>query len=93
MDWTEKVVKGCRGSNPALENHYDEVLQTGRQQLELLKRETTQEQPTPSKENRSSNATPVREARELPADVVNAITNGLHKDNQEIFGQDYDKKT
>jgi guanosine-3',5'-bis(diphosphate) 3'-pyrophosphohydrolase len=37
LDWTEKVVKGCRGCNPTLEEHYDEVLQTGRQQLEFLK--------------------------------------------------------
>ena len=37
LDWTEKVVKGCRGCNQALENHYDQVLQNGRQQLEMLK--------------------------------------------------------
>jgi guanosine-3',5'-bis(diphosphate) 3'-pyrophosphohydrolase len=37
LDWTEKVVKGCRGCNPALENHYDQVLRKGQQQLEVLK--------------------------------------------------------
>ena len=40
LDWTEKVVMGCRGCNQALENHYDEVLQIGRQQLEFLKQDT-----------------------------------------------------
>lgn len=37
LDWTEKVVKGCRGCTPALENHYDEVLEEGYRQLERLK--------------------------------------------------------
>jgi guanosine-3',5'-bis(diphosphate) 3'-pyrophosphohydrolase len=40
LDWTEKVVKGCRGCNSNLENHYDEILQNGRQQLESLKQDT-----------------------------------------------------
>lgn len=30
LDWTEQVVAGCRGVNPALERHYDEVLRAGR---------------------------------------------------------------
>ena len=30
LDWTEQVVAGCRGGNPALERHYDEVLKKGR---------------------------------------------------------------
>ncbi len=33
LDWTEQVVAGCRGSNPALENFYDEVLREGRKVL------------------------------------------------------------
>jgi guanosine-3',5'-bis(diphosphate) 3'-pyrophosphohydrolase len=34
LDWTEQVVRGCRGVNPALERRYDEALQSGRQALE-----------------------------------------------------------
>jgi hypothetical protein len=34
LDWTEKVVGGCRGTNPGLERHYDEVLRAGRLALE-----------------------------------------------------------
>lgn len=34
LDWTERVVAGCRGSNPALERYYDEVLREGRSVLE-----------------------------------------------------------
>lgn len=30
LDWTEQVVRGCRGANPALETFYDEVLRAGR---------------------------------------------------------------
>jgi guanosine-3',5'-bis(diphosphate) 3'-pyrophosphohydrolase len=30
LDWTEKVVAGCRGTNPGLEKLYDEVLEKGR---------------------------------------------------------------
>ena len=30
LDWTEKVVAGCRGTNDPLERHYDEVLKKGR---------------------------------------------------------------
>jgi guanosine-3',5'-bis(diphosphate) 3'-pyrophosphohydrolase len=30
LDWTEKVVRGCRGTNDALEELYDEVLKKGR---------------------------------------------------------------
>jgi guanosine-3',5'-bis(diphosphate) 3'-pyrophosphohydrolase len=40
LDWTEKVVNGCRGCNPNLENHFDQVLQAGRQKLELLNQDT-----------------------------------------------------
>ena len=34
LDWTERVIAGVRGCNPALENFYDEVLAKGRQVLE-----------------------------------------------------------
>ena len=30
LDWTEKVVAGCRGTNDALEKRYDDVLTKGR---------------------------------------------------------------
>ena len=30
LDWTEKVVAGCRGTNAPLEKLYDEVLERGR---------------------------------------------------------------
>ena len=30
LDWTEKVVAGCRGTNAPLEKLYDEVLKRGR---------------------------------------------------------------
>jgi guanosine-3',5'-bis(diphosphate) 3'-pyrophosphohydrolase len=30
LDWTEKVVAGCRGTNAPLEKFYDEVLKQGR---------------------------------------------------------------
>ena len=33
LDWTEKVVAGCRGTNDALEILYDQVLATGRATL------------------------------------------------------------
>jgi guanosine-3',5'-bis(diphosphate) 3'-pyrophosphohydrolase len=33
LDWTEKVVEGCRGSNAALERYYDEMLRQGRAAL------------------------------------------------------------
>jgi guanosine-3',5'-bis(diphosphate) 3'-pyrophosphohydrolase len=33
LDWTERVVDGLRGSNPALENLYDELLAEGRRLL------------------------------------------------------------
>jgi (p)ppGpp synthase/HD superfamily hydrolase len=33
LDWTEKVVEGCRGCNATLENFYDQVLAEGRQVL------------------------------------------------------------
>jgi hypothetical protein len=35
LDWTEQVVAGCRGCNPALEDFYDEVLREGRQSASL----------------------------------------------------------
>ncbi len=34
LDWTEQVVRSCRGANPGLEGYYDEVLQAGRVALE-----------------------------------------------------------
>ncbi len=34
LDWTEQVVKGCRGTNAELERYYDEVLWEGRLALE-----------------------------------------------------------
>lgn len=33
LDWTEQVVEGCRGCNPALERFYDQVLSEGRKVL------------------------------------------------------------
>lgn len=33
LDWADQVVAGCRGSNPALEALYDEVLAQGREAL------------------------------------------------------------
>lgn len=33
LDWTEKVVAGCRGTNEALEKLYDQTLSTGRAKL------------------------------------------------------------
>ena len=33
LDWTEKVIAGCRGTNDALERHYDQVLEQGRAML------------------------------------------------------------
>lgn len=33
--WTEQVVNGLRGTNPALEQQYDELLQSGKQLLEI----------------------------------------------------------
>jgi len=33
LDWTEQVVQGCRGANPALEKFYDQVLREGRRVL------------------------------------------------------------
>ena len=33
FDWTEKVVRGCRGVNPDLERYYDEALRAGREAL------------------------------------------------------------
>jgi len=33
FDWTERVVRGCRGTNTALEARYDEVLATARTRL------------------------------------------------------------
>ncbi len=34
--WTEKVVAGLRGVNAKLENHYDELLASGKQSLGIL---------------------------------------------------------
>lgn len=33
LDWTERVIAGCRGANPALERRYDEVLRDARARL------------------------------------------------------------
>jgi guanosine-3',5'-bis(diphosphate) 3'-pyrophosphohydrolase len=33
LDWTERVVAGCRGSNAALEDYFDRVLEHGRAAL------------------------------------------------------------
>ncbi len=33
LDWTDQVVRGCRGTNAALESYYDEVLRAGRNLL------------------------------------------------------------
>ncbi len=33
LDWTEQVINGLRGQNPALEARYDEVLALGRKQI------------------------------------------------------------
>jgi guanosine-3',5'-bis(diphosphate) 3'-pyrophosphohydrolase len=38
LDWTEQVVRGCRGSSPALERRYDEALRSGRAVLEARPR-------------------------------------------------------
>jgi guanosine-3',5'-bis(diphosphate) 3'-pyrophosphohydrolase len=35
--WTEQVVAGLRGTNPALENHYDELLALGKRILNIIK--------------------------------------------------------
>lgn len=37
LDWTEQVVAGCRGTNPKLEQFYDEFLKTVREQLMELR--------------------------------------------------------
>jgi (p)ppGpp synthase/HD superfamily hydrolase len=34
LDWTKEVVAGCRGTNPALERLYDQVLAQGRARLQ-----------------------------------------------------------
>lgn len=34
LDWTEQVINGLRGQNPALEAHYDAVLAEARQMLD-----------------------------------------------------------
>ncbi len=33
LDWTEQVVAGCRGANPALEKFYDQILNEGHRVL------------------------------------------------------------
>ena len=38
LDWTEQVVRGCRGSSPSLERRYDEGLRSGRAVLEARPR-------------------------------------------------------
>lgn len=34
LDWTERVIAGCRGVSPALERRYDEVLREARERVE-----------------------------------------------------------
>ena len=34
LDWTERVVAGCRGCNHALERYYQDVLRQGRAALQ-----------------------------------------------------------
>jgi len=29
LEWTERVVSGCRGASPELERYYDDLLKTG----------------------------------------------------------------
>ncbi len=36
LEWTARVVHGCRGVNAALERHYDGLLRAGRAQLEAI---------------------------------------------------------
>jgi guanosine-3',5'-bis(diphosphate) 3'-pyrophosphohydrolase len=36
LDWTEKVVHGCRGTNDSLECYYDQLLKAGRNALSAL---------------------------------------------------------
>jgi guanosine-3',5'-bis(diphosphate) 3'-pyrophosphohydrolase len=33
LDWSERVVAGCRGSNAALEEHFDSVIATARRSI------------------------------------------------------------
>jgi (p)ppGpp synthase/HD superfamily hydrolase len=33
LDWTERVVAGCRGTNDRLERYYDQVIEAGRAKL------------------------------------------------------------
>lgn len=94
LDWTEKVVNGCRGYNPALENHYDQVLQVGRKQLESLNQDVLSEQQTPLKANLSRSLTPEEReiSKQMGETASKAILQSLHEDNLEIFGEDYFKK-
>ena len=36
LNWSERVIVGCRGSNPALEAHFDELLREGRKVLSSI---------------------------------------------------------
>jgi (p)ppGpp synthase/HD superfamily hydrolase len=40
LDWAEKVVLGCRGSNPDLEQHFETVLKKSRESLVILSSKT-----------------------------------------------------
>lgn len=40
LDWSERVVRGCRGVNPALEAIYDDALAEGRRVIEAERRST-----------------------------------------------------
>jgi guanosine-3',5'-bis(diphosphate) 3'-pyrophosphohydrolase len=35
LDWTEKVIAGCRGTNESLERYYDRMLETARAKLAI----------------------------------------------------------
>jgi guanosine-3',5'-bis(diphosphate) 3'-pyrophosphohydrolase len=34
LDWSAKVVEGCRVCNPPLEHHFDQILQQGKQSIQ-----------------------------------------------------------
>ncbi len=57
-------------------------------------KDTTQEQPTPLKERVYPRLTPeqVEIARQSGEALSKAVIQGLHEDNQEIFGEDYHLK-
>jgi guanosine-3',5'-bis(diphosphate) 3'-pyrophosphohydrolase len=84
LDWTEKVVNGCRGCNPNLENHYDQVLQAGRQKLEFLNEDTPFETEMFSTESRLRKLTPEEQAQRIgTADqLMEGIAQGIEEENR-----------